>query len=63
MGDAMRRLRLQGVDYIWITAALEPRDYFDRWSFFKDLDPWLVPVLSGDRWILFGLKAPPAAAK
>jgi hypothetical protein len=63
MASAMRRLRGQGVEYIWITAAREPRDYFDQFTFFKELDPWLVPVLSGERWVLFALKAPPAEAK
>ncbi len=54
--ESVRRLHSEGVDFIWLTASQEPRQYFDRFRFFQELDPLLVPVLVGDNWILFGLK-------
>jgi hypothetical protein len=61
MPAAMARLRAMGITYIWLTVAPEPRGFFDRFTFFKELDPWLVPVLKGDNWVLFSLREKPAA--
>jgi hypothetical protein len=60
MPAAVSRLRAMGITYIWLTVAPEPRGFFDRFTFFKELDPWLVPVLKGDNWVLFALREKPA---
>jgi hypothetical protein len=59
MAAAMHRLRARGVHYIWLTAARDPRGYFDRFAFFQQLSPWLRPVASGNHWVLFALVDPP----
>jgi hypothetical protein len=59
VADAVGRLRAQGITYVWITAAPEPRDFFDRFPFFSGLDPWLVPKVRDENWELFALREGP----
>jgi hypothetical protein len=63
MAVAVRRLRAQGVAYVWLTASRDLRGYFDRYRFFQELDPWVIPVLSGDNWVLFEFVEPPGPVR
>ena len=64
MTSTVHRLKLAGVDYIWLTASRDIRAYLAPFPFFNELSPWLRPVLSGNRWVLFELVEPsrPVAA-
>jgi hypothetical protein len=59
MASAVRRMRALGIDYMWLSASRETRNYFGRFRFFDELDPWVRPVLNGDGWVLFSLVQPP----
>ncbi len=62
VAQAVRRLHLLGIDYMWLAASRETRAYFGAFKFFDGLDPWVRPALSGDGWVLFVLVQPPDAA-
>jgi hypothetical protein len=62
VAGSVRQLHALGIDFMWLSASRETRAYFGGFEFFDELDPWVRPVLTGDRWILFELIQTPAGA-
>ena len=57
--DVVRRLRQEDVRFLILTSASDLKLLLGKYRFFRELRPWVQPVMAGDGWMLFALKDQP----
>jgi hypothetical protein len=56
MADVVRRLRQEDLRFLILTSAPDLKLLLGRYRFFRELRPWVQPVMAGDDWMLFALE-------
>ena len=63
VAEAVRQLHQEDVRFLVLSSAPDLKLFLGQYRFFRELKPWVCPVMAGENWMLFSLEEAPILSR